>query len=153
MGKSSCSREKEVAEFELFLNQAIWYLSKNAVRKADADELRNGGISLETVDEAVLERLLFTEDKYGFDDGIELEITTMKITVNSEQVKHLLHGLTERETQVVILHCAFGYDNKSIGRLLGISADRARSYHYQGMKKVRRKAGKNGGKEKKQKKA
>ena len=48
-------------------------------------------------------------------------------------------GLTEREKEALILFVGFGYDFDSIGKLLGITPERARDYKYNGLKKARAK--------------
>ena len=88
------------------------------------------------------------EDEHSFEDGIELEITNMRIRINDDLIRILLTGLTEREAQALILHEAFDYDYAQIGELLGISPDRAKAYKYQGLKKAKARAKKHGRKNK-----
>lgn len=51
----------------------------------------------------------------------------------------LFEGLTEREKQALVLHVGFGYDYGEIGRMLGISPDRAKAYKYHALRKAREK--------------
>lgn len=137
-------KEKLVVEFKSYMRQAIINCARNVLRMMKNAEDKNGGISLEALDEYRLGEFMATEDEHGFENGIEFEITNMKIRLNNDQIEQLLTGLTEREVQALILHEAFDYDYASIGRLLGITADRAKAYKYHALKKAKRRANKHG---------
>ena len=137
-----------VAEFKSYMYKAIVNCAHNVTRKVTHNEKINGGISLEALDEKRFGEFITAEDEHSFEDGIELEITNMRIRINDDLIRILLTGLTEREAQALILHEAFDYDYAQIGELLGISPDRAKAYKYQGLKKAKARAKKHGRKNK-----
>ena len=137
-------RERIEAEFNSFMHKAIRNCALNVTRMITLAEDNNSGLSLETLDEGCFGEYLAVEDEQRFEKGIELELTNLKIKVNDELLKKLLKGLTEREKQALILHEAFDFDYAQIGKLLGISPDRAKAYKYQGLKKAKAGAKKHG---------
>ena len=137
MKKYANEQDEIVAEFKSFINQAILNCARNVTRMIKHRDQVNGGESLEALDEKRFGEYMATEDRYDVENGIELEITNVRINVNDELLGKLLVGLTEREVQSLILHEAFDYDYGQIGEMLGISPDRAKSYKYQGLKKVK----------------
>ena len=137
-------RERVEAEFNSFMYKAIRNCALNVTRMITLAENSNSGLSLETLDEECFGECLSVVDEQSFERGIELELTNLKIRVNDDLLKKLLKGLTEREKQALILHEAFDFDYAQIGKLLGISPDRAKAYKYQGLKKAKAGAKKHG---------
>ena len=136
-------REQVEAEFVGFMEQTIWNCARNATRKAYAAEMRNSGISLETLNERNYAEYLTSEDKHECEDCYG--ILNFQIPINSELVNMLFEGLSEREKQALILRVVLDFEYEEIGRMLGIDPMRAKDYKYQGLRKARKK--KNGGKE------
>ena len=93
-----------VAEFKSYMYKAIVNCTHNVTRKVTHNEKINGGISLEALDEKRFGEFMTAEDEHSFEDGIELEITNMRIRINDDLIRILLTGLTEREAQALILH-------------------------------------------------
>ena len=146
MKKYANEQDEIVAEFKSYMNQAILNCARNVTRMIKRRDEVNGGESLETLDEKRFGEYMATEDRHEAENGIELEVTNVRIKVNDELLIKLLAGLTEREVQSLVLHEAFDYDYAQIGEMLGISPDRAKSYKYHGMKKAKARAKKHGGK-------
>ena len=142
MKEFKTKREQVEAEFIGFMEQTIWNCARNATRMAYAAELRNSGISLETLSERNYIEYLTSEDKHECEDCYG--ILNFQIPINSELVNMLLDGLTEREKQALILRVVLDLDYDEIGKKLGIEPNRVRDYKYQGLRKARKK--KNGGK-------
>lgn len=126
-------------EFASFMEQSIWNCVRNVTRKMTAEEFRNSGVPIETLDLKSATNCMAGESFATQEDGVHLEISNLKITVNSDALRTLLEELTEREKQALILHVGFGYDYCKIGEMLGISPDRAKAYKYHGLKKAREK--------------
>ncbi len=142
MKKFADRKEQVEAEFKSFMEQSIWNCARNATRKMTAEELRNSGVPIDTLNpEAAVNGI--EESCIPQEDGIVLEIKNLRITVASDVLRTLLDGLSEREKQTLILHVGFGFNYEEIGRMLGISPDRAKAYKYHGLRKAREK---NGGK-------
>ena len=123
------------AEFNSFMYQAIRRCARNATRKVTAAEINNG-IPLESLDEKYIREYMAVEDEHQIEDSIIVE-ADFKIRLNDDFIRKLLAGLTEREIQALILHEAFDYDYSQIGRMLGISPDRAKAYKCHGLKKAK----------------
>lgn len=147
MKKYANEQDEVVAEFKSYMNQAILNCARNVTRMIKRRDEVNGGESLETLDVKRFGEYMATEDRHDVENGIELEITNVKIRVNDELLEKLLAGLTEREIQSLVLHEAFDYDYAQIGEMLGISPDRAKSYKCQGMKKAKARAKNHGRKD------
>lgn len=138
--KQFAERRKQVeAEFKGFMERSIWNCARNVTRKMTADEHRNSCMPLETLGEKGFMEYMTVEDHYGHEEDIELEIKNFRLTVNSDLLQMLFDGLTEREKQALILHVGFGYDYDRVGKILGISPDRAKAYKYHGLRKARAK--------------
>ena len=126
-------------DFWKFMKNSIWYCARNVTRSASAAERRNGGISLEGLSEKSLGEFAFVEDAHELGDEIELIIRNIRFAINGEKFGDVFDDLTEREKQSLILFVGFGFDFDSIGKLLGITPERARDYKYNGLKKARAK--------------
>ena len=144
MSKYTDKRDEVVAEFVGYMHQAILNCARNVTRKMLNDKRYNEGISLEALDEKNNGEYLTREDRHTVEDGIELELKTLKLRLDDDLLKKLLSGLTEREVQALILYEVYDLDYDQIGKLLGISRDRAKAYKYHGMKKAKRRAKKHG---------
>lgn len=129
-------REQVEAEFIGFMERAIWNCARNVTRKVSAEELRNSGVSLETLDEERFTNYVTVEDKHDFEDTYG--IMNLQISINSDLLKALFDGLTEREKQALILRVGFDYEYEEIGEILGIDPKRAKDYKYQGLRKARK---------------
>lgn len=129
-------REQVEAEFIGFMERAIWNCARNVTRKVSAEELRNSGVSLETLDEERFTNYVTVEDKHDFEDTYG--IMNLQIPINSDLLKVLFEGLTEREKQALILRVGFDYEYEEIGEILGIDPKRAKDYKYQGLRKARK---------------
>lgn len=129
-------REQVEAEFIGFMERAIWNCARNVTRKVSAEELRNSGVSLETLDEERFTNYVTVEDKHDFEDTYG--IMNLQIPINSDLLKALFDGLTEREKQALILRVGFDYEYEEIGEILGIDPKRAKDYKYQGLRKARK---------------
>ena len=129
-------REQVEAEFIGFMERAIWNCARNVTRKVSAEELRNSGVSLETLDEERFTNYVSVEDKHDFEDTYG--IMNLQIPINSDLLKALFDGLTEREKQALILRVGFDYEYEEIGEILGIDPKRAKDYKYQGLRKARK---------------
>ncbi len=132
MKQNANEQDEIVAEFKSFMYRAIVNCAHNVTRKIKRDEEINGGIPLETLDEKRFGEYIKTEDGHGMEAGIQIEFSDLRIRLNDDLIGALLAGLTEREVQSLILHEAFDYDYAQIGKMLGISPDRAKAYKYQG---------------------
>lgn len=144
MSKYTNERDEVVAEFVIYMHHAILNCAHNVTKKMLTDKRYNEGISLEALDEKSYGEYLASEDRHSFEDGIGLELKTLKLKTDNELLKKLLSGLTEREVQALILYEVYDLDYEQIGRLLGISRDRAKAYKYHGMKKAKGRAKKHG---------
>ena len=144
LSKYTDKRDEVVAEFVGYMHQAILNCARNVTRKMLNDKRYNEGISLEALDEKNYGEYLTREDRHTVEDGIELELKTLKLRLDDDLLKKLLSGLTEREVQALILYEVYDLDYDQIGKLLGISRDRAKAYKYHGMKKAKRRAKKHG---------
>ena len=134
------SEKREAEEdFWEFMKASIWYCARNATRSATAAERRNSGISLETLTERRLREYTSVEDDQGLGEEIEMIIKNIRFAIKSDGLEDVFDNLTEREKQTLILFVGFGYDFDSIGKLLGITPERARDYKYNGLKKARAK--------------
>ncbi len=132
------SEKRQVEEdFWKFMKNSIWYCARNVTRSASAAERRNGGISLEGLSEKSLGEFAFVEDAHELGDEIELIIRNIRFAINGEKFGDVFDDLTEREKQSLILFVGFGFDFDSIGKLLGITPERARDYKYNALKKAR----------------
>ena len=138
MKKFADKKEQVEAEFRSFMERSIWNCARNVTRKMTAEERRNSGVPIETLDlKSVADRM--EEIGSPQEEGIVLEIKNLRITVNNDMLRALFEGLSEREKQTLILHVGFGYNYEEIGRMLGVSPDRAKAYKYHGLKKAREK--------------
>ena len=144
LSKYTNERDEVVAEFVTYMHHAILNCARNVTRKMLNDKRYNEGISLEALDERSYGEYLSREDRHPFEDGIGLELKTLKLKLDNELLRKLLSGLTEREVQALILYEVYDLDYDQIGRILGISRDRAKAYKYHGMKKAKRRAKKHG---------
>ena len=117
-------REQVEAEFIGFMERAIWNCARNVTRKVSAEELRNSGVSLETLDEERFTKYVTVEDKHDFEDTYG--IMNLQIPINSDLLQALFDGLTEREKQALILRVGFDYEYEEIGEILGIDPKRAK---------------------------
>ncbi len=134
------SEKRKVEEdFWLFMRGSIWYCARNATRSATAAEKRNSGISLEALTERRLREYIAVEDDHELGEEIEMIIRNIHFAIKSDGFDDVFDNLTEREKQALILFVGFGYDFGSIGKLLGITPERARDYKYNGLKKARAK--------------
>ena len=79
------------------------------------------------------------EDNHELGEEIEMIIRNIRFDIKSDGFEDIFDNLTEREKQSLILFVGFGYDFGSIGKLLGITPERARDYKYNGLKKARAK--------------
>lgn len=70
---------------------------------------------------------------------IKFSIRNIRFAIKSDGFGDVFDNLTEREKEALILFVGFGYDFDSIGKLLGITPERARDYKYNGLKKARAK--------------
>ena len=95
MKKYANERDEIVAEFKSFMNQAILNCARNVTRMINHRDEVNGGESLETLDEKRFGEYMATEDRHDVENGIELEITNVRIKINDELLEKLLAGLTE----------------------------------------------------------
>ena len=143
MNKFADKKEQVEAEFKSFMEQSIWNCARNVTRKMTAEESRNSGVPIETLNLKRATGGMVAESADPQEDGVILEIKNLRITINSDVLRTLLDGLSEREKQTLILHVGFGFNYEEIGRMLGISPDRAKAYKYHGLRKAREK---NGGK-------
>lgn len=130
------------AEFVGFMEKTIWNCARNATRKMCAEELRNSGVSLETLNDECYAEYLTSEDKHDLEE--RYCIMNLQIPISMDLVNLLFEGLTEREKQALILRVGFDYEYDEIGEILGIDPMRAKDYKYQGLRKARKK--RNGGK-------
>ena len=134
------SKKHEVENgFWKFMRNSIWYCARNVTRRVTAAERRNGDVSLEALSEKSLGEYTAVEDSHELEDEIEMIIGDKRFVIRGEGFKDILGNLTEREKQSLILFVGFGYDFDSIGKLLGITPERARDYKYCGLKKARAK--------------
>ena len=147
MNKYTNERDEVVAEFVGFMHKSILNCAHNVTGKMLNDKRFNEGISLEALDEKSFGEYLTREDKHTVEDGIEFELRTLRLRLDDDLIKKLLAGLTEREVQVLILYEVYDLDYDQIGKLLGITPDRAKSYKYHGLKKAKGRA-KNHGRKK-----
>lgn len=83
------------------------------------------------------------EDRHDFEGGIILQ-ADLKIKITDEVLQKLLEGLTERETQVVVLRAVYELSYDEISEKLNITPDRAKAYKYHGVKKVKERTEKHG---------
>ena len=132
-------KRKVEKDFWLFMRGSIWYCARNATRSATAAEKRNSGISLETLTERRLREYIAVDDDHELGEELEMIIRNIRFAIKSDGFEDVFDNLTEREKQALILFVGFGYDFCSIGKLLGITPERARDYKYNGLKKARAK--------------
>ena len=144
MSKYANERDEVIAEFVIYMHQAILNCAHNVTRKMLNDKRYNEGISLEALDERSYVEYLTKEDRHNVEDGIEFDLKTLKLRLDDELLRKLLSGLTEREVQALILYEIYDLDYDQIGKLLGISRNRAKAYKYHGLKKAKRRAKKHG---------
>lgn len=134
------SEKREIEEdFWKFMRNSIWYCARNVTRSASAAEIRNGGISLETLNEGSLGECVMVEDGYEAEDEIAIVIRNIRFTLHDAELNGAFEGLTEREKQALILHEGFGLSYDAISKFLDITPERARDYKYHGLKKARAK--------------
>lgn len=134
------SEKREIEEdFWKFMRNSIWYCARNVTRSASAAEIRNGGISLETLNEGSLGECVMVEDGYEAEDEIAIVIRNIRFTLHDAELSGAFEGLTEREKQALILHEGFGLSYDAISKFLDITPERARDYKYHGLKKARAK--------------
>ena len=134
------SEKREVEEdFWKFMRDSIWYCARNVTRSASAAERRNSGISLESLSEGSLRDYIAVENSHELGEEIEMIIRNIRFAIKSDGFGDVFDNLTEREKEALILFVGFGYDFDSIGKLLGITPERARAYKYNGLKKARAK--------------
>lgn len=79
------------------------------------------------------------ENSHELGEEIEMIIRNIRFAIKSDGFGDVFDNLTEREKEALILFVGFGYDFDSIGKLLGITPERARDYKYNGLKKARAK--------------
>lgn len=132
-------KRKVEDDFWESMRSSIWYCAKNVTRSAVAAEKRNTGISLEALSENSLGDICSTEDSHELGEVMEVIVGNKRFVIKTDGFGDALDNLTEREKQSLILFVGFGYDYDSIGKLLGISPERARDYKYNGLKKARAK--------------
>ena len=108
-------------------------------RSASAAEKRNSGISIDSLSENSLGDYIAVEDNHELGEEIEMIIRNIRFAIKSDGFEDVFDNLTEREKQSLILFVGIGYDFGSIGKLLGITPERARDYKYNGLKKARAK--------------
>ena len=134
------SEKREVGDdFWKFMRDSIWYCVRNVTRSASAVEKRNSGISLDSLSENSLGDYIAVEDNHELGEEIEMIIRNIRFAIKSDGFEDVFDNLTEREKQSLILFVGIGYDFGSIGKLLGITPERARDYKYNGLKKARAK--------------
>ena len=134
------SEKREVEDdFWKFMRDSIWYCVRNVTRSASAAEKRNSGILLDSLSENSLGDYIAVEDNHELGEEIEMIIRNIRFAIKSDGFEDVFDNLTEREKQSLILFVGFGYDFGSIGKLLGITPERARDYKYNGLKKARAK--------------
>ena len=137
-------KRKVEKDFWLFMRGSIWYCARNATRSATAAEKRNSGISLEALTERRLREYIAVDDDHELGEELEMIIRNIRFAIKSDGFEVVFDNLTEREKQALILFVGFGYDFGSIGKLLGITPERARDYKYNGLKKARAKKNERG---------
>ena len=130
-------RGRTETEFHCFMMRAILNCVRNAVRKVESAERRNRGISLSEVSDVTDLDGMAVVDRYPSDGEIRIELPGINVTVDSEALANCLMDLTEREMQSFVLHVGYGFSFREVGRILGITPERAKAYKYHGLKKAK----------------
>ncbi len=139
-------REGVEAKFDAFMKRTIKYYARNITRKISADEDKRRSIPIDSLGDKAM-GFLAVEDVRHIEDGIVLE-ADLRIKVTDEQVKELLAGLTERESQILILRTVFDLDYDVIAQKLHITEERAKAYKYHGVIKAKEREKGNGDEDK-----
>ena len=143
-------KQAVVKEFHSFIRNAIRNCVWNVTMKMSGQERRNSGISVEEIlkEEYVEPELdggkvphvpeaLRTHDHYGIEDGIIIEMQSLKVTINDDTLSRVLEKLSVRELQALVMRVGFDLEYDEIAKILGTTPEKVRTYKYQGLRKTR----------------